>query len=92
MDTKQIIKERQKLRLRLLEQLYWKWFENSQPIIGTKKELYGKILTDKHLAIAYLREKGFIAIDVIENPSDPREEKLSSSLFNKGSYKEDETE
>ncbi|WP_411343521.1 hypothetical protein ACE3MZ_18160 [Paenibacillus sp. WLX1005] len=76
MDIKKIIKDRQQGRLTILEQLYWKWFEPSQSLIGTTKEIYGKILTDEHLAVAYLREKGLIDIDVIENPPDPREEKL----------------
>ncbi len=90
MDVKQTIKDRQKLRLMILENLYWNWFEHTQPIIGSKKEIYGKILTDEHLAIAYLREKGFININVIENSVNPREEKLILTVTAKGiDYVED---
>ncbi|WP_322924969.1 hypothetical protein [Paenibacillus campi] len=76
MDVKKIIMDRQHLRFVILEKLYWKWFESSRSLIGTKKEIYGKVLTDEHLAVAYLHEKGFITIDVSENPTNPREEKL----------------
>ncbi|WP_368657095.1 hypothetical protein AB3Z07_13830 [Metabacillus halosaccharovorans] len=60
------IKERKKLRLEILEQLYNLYFNSStqnQSLTGNKEELFGVRNSEKHLAYHYLVTGGFIEID-----------------------------
>jgi len=60
------MKERKKLRLEILEQLYNLHFHSptqNQCLVGTTKELFGERNSEKHLAYHYLVTSGYIEID-----------------------------
>lgn len=66
------MKERKKLRLEILEQLYnFHYFASNQNnnLSGKTNELFGERNSEKHLAYHYLVTVGYIDIDNIEDNS-----------------------
>ncbi|MBP1080769.1 hypothetical protein ACFFJQ_14265 [Bacillus capparidis] len=64
------IKERKKIRLEILEQLYDLYFHpptQNQALFTKRKELIGERNSEKHLAYHYLLTSGYIHMDVDEN-------------------------
>lgn len=60
------MKERKKLRLEILEQLYNLHFHSptqNQCLVGSTKELFGERNSEKHLAFHYLLLSEYIEID-----------------------------
>lgn len=77
------VKERKKLRLDILGELYHLWFSGGETSIsGTKREIYQERNSERHLAYHYLVCMGFIEIAPMGGKG--MDEVLSISITVKG--------
>ncbi|WP_226000875.1 hypothetical protein [Paenibacillus sp. BJ-4] len=78
------VRERKKLRLDILGELYQIWFsgEENNMLFGSKEDIYQKRNTERHLAFHFMFEMGFIHISPMGGKG--MDEKLSISITAKG--------
>lgn len=81
-DIKQV-RERKKLRLDILAELYQLWFSGGEiSMSGTKRDIYQERSTERHLAFHYLVSMGLI--DITPMGGKGMDEILSISITVKG--------
>ncbi|MEE4561529.1 hypothetical protein [Paenibacillus polymyxa] len=77
------VKERKKLRLDILGELYQLWFSGGEiSMSGTKRDIYQERNTERHLAFHYLVSMGLIEITPMGGKG--MDEVLSISITVKG--------
>ncbi|MGM1022262.1 MAG: hypothetical protein ACQEXV_17365 [Bacillota bacterium] len=77
------VRERKKLRLDILAELYQLWFGGeSSSLVGTKRDIYQERNTERHLAYHYLVCSGLIDITPMDGKG--MDEVLSISITAKG--------
>ncbi|MGF9700346.1 MULTISPECIES: hypothetical protein [Paenibacillus] len=67
MELESAIKERIQERFDILHELYDIWFTENPALIAPMERFYQQAHIEKHRAITYLLNKGFIAANPVEN-------------------------